>query len=57
MWRMSFVRVEWLNEARNEFLAFLKYYKPKSVRLTRKSLRMKSFMQQNSLQSFRSWAY
>ena len=27
MWRISFVRVEWLNEARNEFLAFLKYYK------------------------------
>lgn len=27
MWRMSFVRVEWLNAARNEFLTFLKYYK------------------------------
>ena len=27
MWRTFFVRVKWLNEARNEFLAFLKYYK------------------------------
>ena len=27
MRRMSFVRVEWLNEAQNEFLTFLKYYK------------------------------
>lgn len=26
-WRMFFVRVEWLNAARNEFLTFLKYYK------------------------------
>ena len=27
MWRTFFVRVEWLNAARNEFLAFLKFYK------------------------------
>lgn len=55
-WRTFFARVEWLNKV-HEFLAFLKYYKPKSVRLTRKSLRIKSFMLRSSLQSFWSWAY
>lgn len=44
MWRMSFVRVGRLNEARNEFLAFLKFYKTEVGAPYVKNLRIRFFM-------------